>query len=399
MNNSIVKGSTITYDYTLADNDGEPFNLAGCTVDFLATTPSGSTAISSQLVVDIFGVATTQNGLALDTTYEGKITQVLTSSTTSNLPEGRLIWKITLTDSTGAVSYPLAGAWVVVSSAQTPVTFMSSGPSRKDLRRRIARNIGDYKMLEATSASSGTDIVDVLNVSSASEDLSGCQIVVTSGANVGHIARVQYVNESLNKAFINPPAPNNFAIGDTADVVMKRGRGWEVVEYHQAINDAINDAYPYALAEIMAPVSDFDVDSGVIYVPPELLEVYAVEWQDSNGNWHPIPKAQRTAGWGWKVDIANGTIVITESPRYLADNRPVRLYGYGRHPEMRAESDRTDVNPEWLVARASYYLCRGGMDRDPQRGSLILLFEREAAALRPRLRILRKGATARVRQA
>jgi hypothetical protein len=274
---------------------------------------------------------------------------------------------------------------------------MPTGPSRRDLRRRIARNIGDYKMLEATAASAGTDIVDVLNISSATEDLSGCQVIVTSGANVGHVARVQYVNESLNKAILNPPASSNFAINDTADVVMKRGRGWDVAEYHQAINDAINDAYPYALAEIMAPVSDFDVDSGVIYVPPELLEVYAVEWQDSNGNWHPIPKAQRTAGWGWKVDIANGTIVITESPRYLADNRPVRLYGYGRHPELRAESDRTDVNPEWLVSRASYYLCRSGIDRDPQRGSLILLFEREAAALRPRLRTLRKGATARVR--
>jgi hypothetical protein len=394
---SIVKGTTVTYDYNLAGPDGEPFDLASCTVNFVATGPDGSTVISHYLTVDAFGDEDTSSGLTLETSVTGKITQVLSSVVTAALPDGRLTWRVTLTDSTGAVSYPLSGSWVVVTAARAPVTTVANGPTRAQLRRRIAQNIGDYKTLEVTSVNGGNDIIDSLNVSSASEDLSGCQIIVTSGVNTGHIARIQSVNASLHKAVLNPQPSQSFAVGDTADVVMKRGRGWEVREYHQAINDAINDAYPFNMAELLAPAADFDVDTGIIYVPQEFIEVYAVEWQDSNGNWHPVPKAQRTGGWGWKVDAANGTVTITDSPRYLADNQPMRIYGYGKHPELKSETDRTDISPEWLTARASYYLCRGGMDRDPQRSSLILLFEREAAALRPRLRMLRKGATARVR--
>lgn len=399
MNNSIIKGTTVTYDYTIAGSNGDPFSLAGCTLDFAATDRDGTSVLTAQLVVDIFGTATTENGLTLVTTGDGMVTQTLSASTTAALPEGKLNWKLTLTDSTGAVSYPLSGKWTVVALAQAPVTSSATGPTRAELRRRIAQNLGDYRSLEVTSSGGNYDIVDHLNISSATEDLSGCQVIVTSGANAGHIARIQSVNTGQGKAVLVPQPTEVFAVGDTVDVVMKRGRGWEVREYHQAINDAINDAYPFTLAEISVITSAFDVEAGTIDVPAELLEVYAVEWQDTNGNWHPLPKAQRTGGWGWKADSSSGVIAITDSPRYLADNQPIRLFGYGKHPTLRSESDRTDVNAEWLTARASYYLCRGGMDRDPQRGSLVLLFEREAAALRTRLRMLRKGATARVRPA
>lgn len=395
MSTSIVQGTTVTYDYTLADTDGQPFDLAGCTLSFVASH-AGSTVLTHTLAVNLFGVPTTATGLALGT-ETGTVVQTLSATTTTALPEGRVTWTLTLTDSTGAISIPLSGAWVVVAAARAVVRAAPTGPTRGQLRRRIAQNLGDYRSLECTSVSTGGFVIDSLNISTATEDLSGCQIIVTSGANIGHIARIQSSNDTLNRVTLVPAAASDFAVGDTVDVVMRRGRGWEVREYHQAINDAIDDAYPVTLAELMAESVDFDVESGKIVVPEELTQVYAVEWQDSDGHWHVIPKAQRTNGWGWKPDVANGVIVVTDSPKYLADGQPVRLYGYGKHQPLRSEADRTDVNVEWLSARASYYLCRGGMDRDPQRGSLILLFERESAALRPRLRTLRKAATVGVR--
>jgi hypothetical protein len=394
--NTIIKGTTVTYDYTIAGVDGEPFSLAGCSVDFVATSESDATTIDHELVVNIFGVATTSVGMALGS-GDGMIVQTLSAAVTTGMAEGRWTWKVTLTDSTGAVTVPLRGSWVVAAEERAVVRYPAQGYSRGQLRRRIAQNLGDYRLLTCTAASSGSVITDSLQISTATEDLSGCQIVVTTGLNVGHIARIQSVNDTLNQATIVPAAPYNFAVDDTIDVVMRRGRGWEVREYHQAINDAIDDAYPITLAEMMAEYVEFNVETGKIVVPPEMSQVYAVEWEDANGNWHTLPKAQRTNGWGWKADVSNGVIVVTDSPRYLADGQPVRLYGYGKHPTMSAESDRTDINAEWLAARASYYLVRAGMDRDPQRGSLILLFERESTALRPRLRTLRKGATTNVR--
>lgn len=396
MSTSIVQGTTVTYDYSLAGTDGEPFDLAGCSMAFAATDSDGTAVVSHSLVVNSFGVTTTSVGLEQGSTT-GTVVQTLSAATTTALPEGRLSWKITLTDSTGAVSIPLYGQWVVVSAERAVVRYQPSGPTRAQLRRRIAQNLGDYRPLTCTATSDGEFVYDELTISSASEDLSGCQVIVTSGANIGHIARIQSVSTSINRATLVPAADSDFAVGDTLDVVMKRGRGWEVREYHQAINDAIDDAYPITLAELVAESTDFDVETGTVVVPPELTMLYAVEWEDSEGIWHPLPKAQRTNGWGWKIDVGSSTVVVTDSPRYLADGRPVRLYGYGKHPTLASESDRTDVNAEWLTARASYYLVRAGMDRDPQRGSLILLFERESAALRPRLRTLRKAATVNVR--
>lgn len=397
---NIVRGADVTFDYTLTDADGTAFELAGSRIVITATDADGDTALTHVLELSALGNIVEATGLAVGPSgsSSGVVVQTLSAATTVALPVGRLAWKLALTDSTGKQSTPLRGQWVVVAEAQAPVEILSEGPTRAQLRRRIAQSLGDYRALEATAAGTTTTFIDALNISSATEDLSGTQFVVTSGANAGHIARVQATNGSLNQITFIPAAPQPFAAGDTLDVVMRRGRGWEVREYHQAINDAIADAFPATLAELATTGQTF-MRHGELIVPAEMYEVYAVEWRDSEDNWHPLPKAQRTNGWGWRVNAVDGTISITDMPGYLADEMPIRIYGYGRPQPLTADGQRTSVNAEWLAARACYYLVRGGMDRDQARGSLILLFEREAAQLRPRLRTLRKGATARVRWA
>ena len=397
----IVQGTDVVFDYALVDDDGSAFELASSAITFVAKDLEGVTRLTHEISFTALGNVAAATGLALGPSGSsaGAIVQTLSAATTAGLPTGRLTWTLTLVDSTNKTSVPLRGAWVVVSAAQVVVQPLDGGPTRAELRRRLAQALGDYRSLEATGAGTTTTFVDALNVSTATEDLSGCQFVVVSGANAGHVARVQGTSGATNTLTFTPAAPSAFAVGDRLDVVMRRGRGWEVREYHQAIDDAIDDAFPTSMAELMTSGQIFDEAAGEIFVPSEMYEVFGVEWQDAQGEWHPVPKAQRTAGWGWKLDASRGAIVITDMPKFLADEMPTRVFGYGRHPRLTSDGQRTAVNSEWLVARAAYYLARGGVDRDSARASLILLFEREAMTLRPRLRTLRKGATSRVRWA
>lgn len=395
----IVQGTDVVFDYNLVDEDGSAFELASSSITFVATDVDGVTRLEHNISFSALGNVLTATGLSLGPSgsSSGSIIQTLSSATTSALPTGRLTWKLSLVDSTGKNSVPLRGAWVVVSAAQAVVQQIEGGPTRAELRRRIAQALGDYRSLEATAAGTTTTFFDSLNISTATEDLAGCQFVVVTGPNAGHVARIQSSNGSTNALTFTPSAPAAFTVGDRLDVVMRRGRGWEVREYHQAINDAIDDAFPTSMAELSASGQIFAKEGNELTIPAEMYEVYAVEWQDRDGYWHAVPKAQRTSGWGWKVSPIEGSIAITDMPGYIADKMPIRIFGYGRHQRLTSDGQRTSVNPEWLTARSCYHLVRGGVDRDPNRASLILLFEREAMTMRSRLRTMRKGATARVR--
>jgi hypothetical protein len=397
----IVQGTDVTFDYTLVDDEGAPFELASSALTFVARDAEGATVLTHDLALTALGNVASATGMALGAqgSSGGVVVQTLSAATTSGLAAGRYAWTLTLVDSTGKTSVPLRGTWVVISATQVSVQPLSEGPTRAELRRRIAQALGDYRSLEATGSGTTTTFVDSLNISTATEDLAGCQFVVVSGANAGHIARIQATNKATNTLTLTPAAAHAFAVGDRLDVVMRRGRGWEVREYHQAINDAIDDAFPTSMAEMMTAGHVLDAEEGELVVPSEMYEVYAVEWEDKLGVWHPVPKAQRTAGWGWKADATRGVVTVTDMPKFLAEGLPVRIYGYGRHQRLTSDGMRSGVNTEWLCARACYYLVRGGVDRDPSRASLIMLFEREAMTMRPRLRVLRKGATARVRWA
>ena len=393
--NRIIAGKDETLDYTLVNANGGPFEMAGSTVVFTATTPGGTTALTQTLVVDIFGTATTSDGLALGSggSSSGEIVQTLTGAQTAALPTGILTWLVTLTDSTGKVDYPLRGQWRVVGAV-----YLDPTVTRAELRRSVADRLGDLVQLEATSASlSNTTFVDALNISGAADNLTGRQFIVVTGANAGHIARIVSSTESTNTITFTPAADNAFAAGDQLDVVNERSRGWSIAEYNRAINRAIRDAYPLGMAALAATIStDFDLDAPTITVPEVLDEVYEVSWQDPNTSvWYPVRGGQF---FGWAVDSTAGTISIDGTPGTLAAGAAVRLAGYGRHPELLTDDDVTGLNPEWLTARACYHLATSGADRDGARANTILLFQRDSEGFRSRIRTMRKPGTVRVRQ-
>lgn len=268
--------------------------------------------------------------------------------------------------------------------------------TRRSLRQRIADQLGDYLPLEATSASLSTStFIDSLNISDATDTLTGRMLYVTSGANEGHTARITNTTGSTSTINFTPAADNLFAEGDTAEVVNERGRGWAISEYNRAIDAAISDAYPLALVESAQSVAGtFDADEPVVSVPAALTHVYAVEWQDSNGDWWPLPRDR----WkGWKVDSANETIVVRDQSARLADGKTIRVLGYKPYSALSADSDTTELNPEWIVAAACARLCRQAVDRDSNRGSLVLLYQQDMDKYRVRIRTMHKPHTEHVR--
>jgi hypothetical protein len=278
--------------------------------------------------------------------------------------------------------------------------------TRKDLRRSIADRFGDLVILTATGVGSGggsmTTFTDSLHINTGVENLNGRELMFTGGTanNIGTVHRVTSTSDSASTITFTPAAPANVALGDEAEVVNERGIGFTFADYHRAINRAITDAFPAAVVMLRSEISGaFDADTPEIDVPAEMSEVYAVEWGDDDGFWHPLRKATSTNGYGWMVDPAAGQLRLLGAPAMQADTGTLRVLGYGRQAELTSDDDTCALNPEWIVAQACYHLALGGRDKDHEYGSLALVYQKEALQLRARLRTFRRSASERVRPA
>lgn len=271
--------------------------------------------------------------------------------------------------------------------------------NRRDLRLRIGRRLGDVTVLRATSdAGDINSIIDAVSISVAADNLVGRQFICVTGDNTGHIARITGTTESSGFISFTPPATVPYVTGDVVHVFNKNSRGWTVDEYNDAITAAIQDAYPRSLVEIMADITpDFDTETGEFEVPEDFVEVFAIESQDTFGTWHRVKQAQRMGGYGWSGNPGQGTIRISDSPGWLADDTPLRIWGYGRHADVTSDTDYTTLNPEWLVARACYHLLLGGMDRDATRSSQVLIYRDESVAWMTRIRTIRTSRSVKIR--
>lgn len=278
------------------------------------------------------------------------------------------------------------GVTVVVSAA------VSGGltVTLQELRRRVARRLGDYDQLTSTGNGTTSTIVDTLNVNTATEDMRGRIVVPTNGTNNGLTRRVSNMVDSTGTLTVTPAMTASTATNDTFDVFNKRGKGFTPAMYTAAINDAINDAFPLGLIELRADITPaYDYADPVITVPASFIYVHAVEWEDEGGYWNAVLPSNRTGQYGWVADSAAGEIRILGGIGYGIDGLTVRLTGYGRQPTLSAETDTCALNAEYIVARACYHLCAGHIDRNPDKyGPLVTLFLDESRRLRTRVRTL-----------
>src|SRR4051794_13920128 len=118
--------------------------------------------------------------------------------------------------------------------------------SLAELRRRIARRLGDLVRVQGTETGSTSTLVDAINIPTGNEDLTRRQMVFTSTDFAGVKAVITSTDPRGNEIPFRPILPATTPSATTADIFNKRGAGFSLTEYKDAINDAIDDAYPLA---------------------------------------------------------------------------------------------------------------------------------------------------------
>ena len=342
------------------------------------------------------------------------------SRTASYIDKAAVTWSPTFSEiGTGFYKYTYtptvsgSHSWVGTSTNGTPVTInfevdesslssvtvvsaATSGAltlTRAELRARVARELGDYVLLTATDLGTTTTIIDTLNVGTFAENFNGRFLYFTSGTNVGLTRRVTATTDGSGTLTFTPAASGAVAESVTCEVYNKRGVGFTPDQYHSAINDAINDAYPLGVIRVRSTIGTaFDADTQTVTVPAAMTHVSDVEWQDSDTFWHSIPMASRRNEFGWIADPTAGEIRILGRIGSDIDGNTVRLTGYGRQGTLADDSDTCALNAEYIVCRAKFHLCMSALDRGPEWGQRAQVHLGESQRLRTRIRVLKPNA-------
>jgi len=289
------------------------------------------------------------------------------------------------------------------STTATVVSVAGAGGltrTRAQLRRQIADRFEDLVMLTATANGSTTTLLDTINVNAGTEHFNGREILFTSGTNDGLVRRITGTTSSTGTLTFAAVTAST-ATNDTADVYNRRGRGFTVAQYNRAINNAINDAYPLGMIEVVATVTNpaaFDAETPEITVPASIIDVLELEYADSSGDYHVLPKARRRGGYGWFADPASGQLRLHGRVAASADGLVLRIHGLGRQDELSSDSDTCALSPEYIVARAAYHLALGAVDNEDH-AVRVNIFRDESERCRIKLRKMREPFAARVRSA
>jgi hypothetical protein len=141
----------------------------------------------------------------------------------------------------------------------------------------------------------------------------------------------------------------------------------------------------------------FDADTGTVAIPATLAEAYRVEFQNSEGRWREIKRANSPGADGWTAEPSNAVLRIEGQPAWDADTYSIRIHGYERQALLSALTDTCAFDSGGIVARAAYRLTMSALDRDPKYAQQLLIYRQEADDAMSRLRVLRQPGTVQVR--
>lgn len=253
---------------------------------------------------------------------------------------------------------------VTATSTSVPIYLdTTAGVTLRDLRRMVARVMGDYKTVTATQDGSKTTITDHFNLVESTDHFRGAEVIVLTGhpSNVGQKRKVVSSSyEQFTLTFI-PELPEDVKAGDTFDLYNFGQVPISIQQYDQAINDAIRLAFPANTASIMMNL-DAPLIDGVIPIPSQFTHVNGVSFKSGN-DWYSIPPSRFSGEGGWYVDVANRSFTFGGAYAYELQDKAVRIYGETRQPELVLETDVTTTDAEWIVDQVISHLLHGRMDQ------------------------------------
>jgi hypothetical protein len=261
------------------------------------------------------------------------------------------------------------------------------GTSLRTLRRAIGRHLSDLTVLTATSAGLDTKLIDARNLTAGDDIWRGNDLYFVNGTagNIGELRRSIASNRSERSISWSDALPAATAEGDVCEVWNKRSIGWSPLDVNAAINDVITIKADTTLnvPTFATAAAIFDRDTPQVTVPTTLDRIYAVEYEDDDGLWHTIPRASSAGGYGYHVNLGQGTITLTGHDQlYHADEHSIRFRGYGNLSELTDDDDETELLAEWIVYEAVAALLWQGIERDRNRERLYGPAQNKADALR-----------------
>lgn len=252
---------------------------------------------------------------------------------------------------------------------QPPTT---RGVSRRDLRRMIAQQLGDYHFVTATAQGTSSMIVSERDLSQEYNYFAGMQVYVVGGtaANIGLTSTVR-VSDDTNRSISLVPSLNADTMpGDTFEMYNLRSTGWKVEQYNNAINDAIVRAgEEHATEPVVYEVPGyFNRQSPYIAIPEEFTHFSGVQFTDARGNRKSVLPT------GYSVDFATYELTITGDWAGKAHGKSIRLIGHRRPGTLETDDARTSIGAEWVVADAKAILLGHDTARGTTQGARDRMF-------------------------
>lgn len=267
--------------------------------------------------------------------------------------------------------------------------------TRKQLRRDILSDLGDLRVLTATSAGTTDTFIDTVNLPGEVGAYAGREVIFTGGtaANIGEIRYVTGSSATQRAIGFGVSLPAVTAVGDECELINTRGTGYRVQDANDAINRAIRMMRD--LSPVMTSHDDSVFAKGEgIPVPANFVTIERVQWNDETDAdvWHTIKKARALNQRGWFVDHSTRTIVVGNDLMTNLDGRTFRIWGLAEPSELWDDEDTTEVNEDYIVAMAKAVLTSARYLRmpTPETERSMFMIQQQANALRSRA-ITRRG--------
>jgi hypothetical protein len=257
---------------------------------------------------------------------------------------------------------------------------------------KCARRLGDAVMIEATTTGTLTTFVDTLHVDADRRHWAGSQIFfyeeLQNNFGLSRIISGCTTNTlSWAVSITNAPISGNDAV-----IVNARGKGFEIDEYRNAINDGISRLRGVVMQHVQNEPGLVTLDDTVA-VPAALNELYAVSWYDSScERWNVVPKARGRNGDGWSVEDVS-TIRITGDLLRGFTGVDLRFSGYAYQEELDAYGDDLTIAETPVIEYAVMSLNKAGIERDNRNAILFTPNENDAKTAMTRYRTVRQRGT------
>jgi len=155
------------------------------------------------------------------------------------------------------------------------------------------------------------------------------------------------------------------ALDDEAEVANMHGTGYRFQDVDMAIDAAFEAAADFAPEQVAFDAGAFNESTQYVEIPADWVAISGVEYRNEDGAWQRMTYHGRKYGDGWTLDRPSRRVYISGCISNRVNGTDVRLVGQRRPTVPLLDTDTTEVNAEWLIARCVSELSAAAYRRTP----------------------------------